>query len=701
MNLCLWINLSLYFYLDLKSNRSFPPKNNKCDIILHIVLQCNGEHTKLKEEDFFRLSFISNLINTPTLRTNIKTLIYSVFLEKNNYPQSVFELITIISEKYDLDFASTELENVIKNDKNIEIGSDEDAEVKYRLVYKKFEKLSLEEKQFSLRHIIDIYLNSFKNNYNHGRVENLITNYIYTVFNRNKTAILQLMNYSSEKVSDLTKSYTDEEKTIINDFINWQNEDKDKVIFNTISYCIDYCMLTTKKDINAFIDILRGKQFFLDSNVILRLIGFNNIDRQKVLLKFLKRCDDSGISIKYTNFTISEVENTIRNTVSNLASINNGNTPFKRKYSDFFLSNKKDILYLYNEWANNNLTSYKDYKSFSNYLIKKINNIIKKYEKVTFENQKLVDINIFTRLFNSLKNYKENLHIETYDNSIEIDINNFICINDIRKKEYGTDIFSYKTYIISTDSKFCDWNKELYPGNIPICVLPSIWYSIILKLNGRTTDDYKAFTSFLNMRYKINSDSNFKKKEDIIRFVQRLDEPKFIKEKIIDSIYEKLQDTNTDYTPQQIVEETEVEVEQREIKRISDAIGINFVEEGKLKVINQIVETKLSHKHKLIDWCINILPKIKQVLNFFCGCFIVIFLILCIKTPTSITFPNQTASLYDKLSFIRNIFGILTMFISIIDYLIILPIITICTKYDKSKATNKLQEKLIKKYIKK
>lgn len=655
----------------------------------------------MTKEDLFRLGCISMDATSNNLRGSIRRLVYSVFYETHNMQLTVPELITRIQEKYSLEFSSKEIMESIENDKNLDKYEDgEDS--KYRLTTKKYSKISTTNNSYSLPQIIEEYYanNEIQKDLNY--VVDLITNYIYQVFNKNINSLLSLINNDIESISYEEHEYDNDEKTIINDFLNWDNKDKDAAIYNTISYCVDYCMMTTKKDNNTFVSLFEGKKFYLDANVVLRLIGFNNLDRQQVLESFIKRCKACNIELIISNYTSTEANNTIDYYVSNLSSINKDNRPLSQKQYDRYVPNKKDIINLYNDWKKT-VKQYNDYNAFAKYLQNKVNTVSASCSKANFANQDMLNKIEYTDMYNSLKEFKESLNIPTYEASLDVDINNFLNIKKLRDEEHGENIFNLNNYLITTDSKLCEWNKKLYPGVTPICVLPSIWYSILLKTTGRTNDDYKAFTSFINMRYSIEPDENIRKKETVITLVQNLKESSRIKEQILDSIYDKINKPGFVYTPQQIVDETEVEVEQIEIERISSLIGDSFIEKGQLSVINNIVENHLDRKYKFINFAITKLPTIIPVLNWFSGIFVIAFIVLFLTRPEEVKKYSYFSadSTIDQLAKLRTIQGIITIIIASLNYVFITPCVAICKKFDREKDFKKLQGKLIKKHVKK
>ena len=654
----------------------------------------------MTKEDLFRLGCISIDATSNNLKGSIRRLVYSVFYETNNMQLTIPELITKIQDRYSLEFSSKELEESLEGDKNLDKYEDgEDS--RFRLSTKKYEKISTTDSSYSLPKIIKLYYEKNAIQKDIDYVVELITNYIYQVFNKNINSLLSLINNDINSISYEEHEYDNDEKTIINDFLNWNDKDKDIAIYNTISYCVDYCMMTVKKDNNAFSYLFSGKKFYLDANVVLRLIGFNNLDRQQVLESFIKRCKACKIELIISNYTSTEANNTIDYYVSNLSSINKDNKPLSQKQYDRYVPNKKDIINLYNDWKRTS-KQYNDYNAFAKYLRDKVNTVSASCSKAIFVNQDMVNKVEYTDMYNSLKAFKESLSIPTYGPSLDVDINNFLNIKKLRDEEHGENIFNLNTYFITTDSKLCEWNKELYKGVTPICVLPSIWYSILLKTTGRTNDDYKAFTSFINMRYAIEPDENIKKKETIITLVQDLKESSRVKEQILDSIYDKINKPGFVYQPKQIVDETEVEVEQNEINRISSLIGDSFIEKGQLSVINSIVEERLDKKYKVINFVTTKLPKVITVLNWLTGVFVIVCIILFFTNPDAVKqIPYLTAtSKVEQLAKLRTIQGIITIIIFSINYVFIIPCVAICKHFNRDKDFIKLQEKLIKKYVK-
>ena len=56
--------------------------------------------------------------------------------------------------------------------------------------------------------------------------------------------------------------------------------------------------------------MLKGKKFYIDANVIYRLMGINNESRRKAMKEFVEKCRETGIELLYTNVTYKELTET-------------------------------------------------------------------------------------------------------------------------------------------------------------------------------------------------------------------------------------------------------------------------------------------------------------------------------------------------------------------------------------------------------
>lgn len=346
----------------------------------------------------------------------------------------------------------------------------------------------------------------------------------------------------------VAKEFSSDEAALINEFLNWDYKPKNEFILNLISSCFDYCMLTVKKDNNSYVNVFSGKIFYLDSNIIFRLAGFNKVERQNVMNSFINKCKEANIKICYTNHTYAEIKNTIKYHVDSIKSMFNKNNPLSLKAMQVMSSKyaNLDFYEKYVEWCNENPSLIGDFEAFRVFLEGEIKNVTHTFElkvfddKDTFKNHTL-----FSELFDDFDQYKIERYKNTYEGAIKTDINNYLYMTEMNRGMQATNFMQLKYYFITADHCLTEWASLKRPGTIPLFVLPSVWYSILLKYKGRSDDDYNAFCQFLNIRIIPEKDIYLVEKRKMLAYILTLNEDSDIKERIVFDIESRLTNMDT------------------------------------------------------------------------------------------------------------------------------------------------------------
>ena len=184
--------------------------------------------------------------------------------------------------------------------------------------------------------------------------------------------------------------------------------------------------------------------------------------------------------------------------------------------------------------------------------------------------------------------------------------------------------------MISADHNLIKWSDDRYSNEIPIVILPSVWYSMMLKLCGRTGDDYKSYIQFMKIRYsEVRSNNAF----SVLYNISQISDNRIIQDKIIDNLV-----NNNKLETMNLLEEDEISrsVNQAYENVLADTEHkgfINGVEEGrkhgfkdgnnnglvlgieigKLNAGLERIEEKINNKKKIIrirNFILNILPYI-------------------------------------------------------------------------------------------
>ena len=590
----------------------------------------------MKESNLLRLSLVIKAGNSQTFKSGLIKLIQMVLFEASDYALDIDSIRRHISEDYELEFTNEEILKSLKaKDTEIErieetrstivgLNKWEEKDAKYKLTEKTIHKLKTNEANNPYKDMVGRFVEEYKvENKTSEQIEDLLKRYIYYVFNSNKKTLLLLFNNEKAKIINHSEmSFNEDEKRLINDFLNWDDKSKNHFIYNAVSYSVDYCMLTVKKDYSSYSQLFNGKVFYLDANVIFRMAGVNNEERKAVTNSFIKKCKDNGITVKYTNITYQEIVDTVNKQVNILRSFYRGKKPVSTKHYESFSNpyNNLDFIRMHDKWGKVAGTKYNDYNAFEKSIIREIDGILKDFSKVDFISFDSIDKTTFSGLVDSLKEYKKKNRAYWTEQSIAIDVNNYLFIYKKRESKSGTSFIDISDYFITTDGNLYEWGKKILPSTIPISVLPSVWHSLLLKFKGRTDDDFKAFTLFLNLRYKVSDEDFDERRPEILSLVQSLEEPTDLKNMILTEISANLMEKYKGITDiYEIVEDAKNEVIESEVKRIYKEQGQPLIDEGKaegrVQTLFTLAESNAQKKVDLYNKISSAFEKIKEVLG--------------------------------------------------------------------------------------
>ena len=460
--------------------------------------------TTFAEKDLLRLSMIFENSGATTRDRYICKFVEYILFDAQESELTSSEICLKIRNRFFLEFDISEIEAAIKSKGRGRIIKNDQY---YQLNVKTANQLAGQIPEFDKFKSFLTFFSSERTDIDADALLNLIQNFLYYCFNSNVNNFLTLINGNSAKIQSIQLGSefnpSSEEIDIINEFLRWENADKNKYLYSIISSCYEYCLITSNKNPSISKSIFRGKKFFLDTNIIFRLAGFNKDERKFVSKTFVRKCKEVGITLCYSSAVLNEVYRVIDAQIKYINLITNAQPPVKAellsKLTGGFEIN--DFYLIYYEWCKDPQNRYNDYTSFRRYLIGNISRTIEDFEYV---DSTTIDISTQTKqqLFDSLKQYKDKRrpYNKPTDDSIKTDVAQVLYINLIRPKK-AKKLWDMNEYIVSADQLFIAWSEENFNG-IPIVVIPSLWLSIILKVSGRATDDdYKSFCMFMTLRH--------------------------------------------------------------------------------------------------------------------------------------------------------------------------------------------------------
>lgn len=545
------------------------------------------------QNNVFRLAMALSESKADKFKTNLYKLIKLCLVD--SYPDGLTTggIIDSIKTNYSLEFSHEEIvESIQKNGKTLicqKDGSDP-MKVQYRMSPHEYQKEKTRQTDNIDNYIlkfIEFQKSDGNDNLEFEETKKTIYDFLYFTFNSDTKTVLELID--KKRVTDQTEykvdsSFTPEQARVINNFLNWDNSDKNVFVLNLISACFDYCMLTVKKDTSSFSSVFNGKRFYLDSNIIFRLAGFNNLERQRSIEAFIKKGTSAGIEFCYTNHTRNELETSIAYHVNKLKLVFGRNMPLSKTAMKKMSSRYANLSFYdeYFEWCKTLHNQAGDYDGFKDYLIKKVKKVLIPFKPVVAENFDTTAHDSFIIHADSFRKYKAENYKNTFDGAIKVDINNYYYLIKLNENGQASNFLDIRNYFITADHCLTEWSRAQRPGTVPIFVLPSVWYSVLLKYKGRTNDDYASFCQFLNIRIAPERDIHLEDKNIMLSYVMSLSETAEIKEEIIYDIEARLSSVGEDTIddPKGFAEKSYQSVIDKKVKKAKEETVHEY--EGKL-----------------------------------------------------------------------------------------------------------------------
>lgn len=265
-----------------------------CQFTIH-----NNDNTIIMEDSYnnqkkniFRLSAIlySKTNNVVSNKSIVRKVIEDAIYCCDQEIISLSNLISYINSNYALLFSETEITKIVTDDKSKDrfIYSYKDGELLISLTQSRKNKVTINCQQKTLIDYIEDYLNASNCNVQRSEKRNIILQFLYNVFTSNIEVFKRLLNDGVQSLQAL-QDYSTSDRKLINEFLYWNNDHKNKAIFDLANYSLEYCMLTNSKNTNFQLQNLKNKNFYLDTNILYRAIGLNGEELKTRTLLFLSK----------------------------------------------------------------------------------------------------------------------------------------------------------------------------------------------------------------------------------------------------------------------------------------------------------------------------------------------------------------------------------------------------------------------------
>lgn len=449
----------------------------------------------------FRLSAILYANNNYEISPKqiIRKIIEDIYFCNQNTELEISEIVEKIAENYLLSFSEKEIEDVIFDSKFQEnfIVRKDNLKKYVSITKNRMITLVVKCQVDTLPDFINEFIEA--NGYLECQAE-IIYRFLYGIFTSNVESFKKLLAENNIDIlkkfledNDFISTNNDEEKNIINAFLNWDYEAKNKAIFDLASYALEYCMITNLGKATLDLKSLKHKTFYLDTNIIYRALGLNGCDRKKRTLRFLSKFKEVDEELAITQVTDSEFRESLN---YNLSKIEKSLriSPNTKVLSDFIAQD--EIYQSYLLWCRNRANV--DVNSFKAHILSRYDELRKIYGinldcNKPYKTEEEED---------TIKQYIE--HILSYSTSnkdyisARYDAENLLWLE--RKRNNSNSIFEAKVFFLSSDQALRSWDYNRNSNRIAIVMQPSQWLSIILRYINRSSDDYKSFVCFLNLK---------------------------------------------------------------------------------------------------------------------------------------------------------------------------------------------------------
>ncbi len=265
----------------------------------------------------FRLAISLYADNNYVLRrkTVLRKIIENVFIQNKNSELSLFDIIRFVKDEYGLMLLLEEVKNIVSGNGDFYV-------VKAQNNAEDDDIVSLSEKKYQALimrtniNVIDDVISEFEVFFSKeiGSSKEIIYKFLLDLLSENVDEFSKLLKMSDRQdiLIKRENGLTEEGKIIINEFLGWDNDKKNKALFDVASYAIEYCSINGGKDLSLnFGDLIGKKIFYLDTNIVFRFLGINGENRKVLTTDFIKKCQESGASFFISKYTDKEFKATI------------------------------------------------------------------------------------------------------------------------------------------------------------------------------------------------------------------------------------------------------------------------------------------------------------------------------------------------------------------------------------------------------
>ncbi len=483
----------------------------------------------------------------------IRKLIQAAYVDTNNKPMSISELVQNISKLYDIDISKDEIIGVLDGKYSDRYFQEvaEGRNIKYVLTDKRFENLLQVDKK-NIGEFIEqfISLKGFDES-----VKDAIYQYLYYVLQNNIQEFESVLNNEHTFSVLPIKGLTEEKENAIRDFMEWENAEKNKALLAFMGYALEYVMLTSdsKGMYGTHLgEIFSNKKLSLDTNILYYCIGVNGEEFQNANELLLKKCNQCGANLFITQETDDEFKNTLNHYVEEIRKYESHSI---HRYWHYIKS--RDMYAFYLEWKRER-KNYNNPDYFRQYILTEYHQLLRTY-KIQLEkkspygkqDQESMDV---------LERYCQEI---SYKGTKNYDAHNILWVEKRREGDlihHGSSFADTAYFFMSPHRDLRRWDCNRH-NDVPVVIAPDIWLLLMNRFIARSNDDYKSFISFINIKPAepiINNKEFYMIVQAVETVTQDIDQQDYVIDTIVNQKFKYLGDSkdNVELTANEIQSKT-------------------------------------------------------------------------------------------------------------------------------------------------
>lgn len=471
----------------------------------------------MKNFNIFRLNCLLNNRESNNFNEIIISVVYGLLYENNNKETLLSECYNYIISNLKISIDNDILRKLVENSKHLEISPLSD-DLLIKLTPDKYKLINESLLSQSIEHYLSEFIQrkGLPEIYNE-KLFKLLSKAIYENINS-----FTIKNINSLITNNLSNGFTNTEIELFNEFLVEKNHLKNVALYNTFVKAIEFALITSGKGVREFTkDIFNGKEYYLDANIIFRLLGIGGEERQKSVSSLVKQCVHQGINFYYSIATYKEFKRKIDSSIREIKNANSKNAlrileniatdeSYDSHFNDGFFT-------LYSRLRKRG--HIKSPEQFENWLYTEFKLIEKKYSIKSRNCESELKESQISHWSKKLLELKESLNknIHYTKTAARVDSINILFVKKIR----GNNDYNYsdvKSFYLTTD-RTLNQIIAIDTNLIPETILPSQLFIIHNSLSDETDNvDYDTFTLFLKRRttdFKLSG-------EEILRYIDEI-----------------------------------------------------------------------------------------------------------------------------------------------------------------------------------